>query len=551
MLSRVLPILLLFFLSPMVAEARSSKAEADSAAARAQEATPLIVDSIEIDNRNIYDTSDPEYDNFFFHLANRLHRKTRRHVVEREVLLEVGAPYSSDLADETARNLRERLPIYDAYVYTDTLPNGRLLVRVVTIDQWSLSGGASLRREANETSYWVGATERNFLGLNQYISATYYVESDEDDHSQVYFYDNRILGRPLALSAGYSNDPLSSYQLLALAHPYYKLDQRFSMDASVTNIGGRRDVYDNDRLIAQSEYDGEQFQLGCSIRAGTYLEKGYLAFSYKYHREVTTARYYLDPANHELADRHFPVDSLYHQIRLTTGLARLNFVALRQIDGFGYTEDFGLGSAVALSLTRAMNPDSVVHNAFGMALAQSSKLRIGLVSLAGAGNIWLHRDETLRRQFYLTGRLYNSDLDFFTLAMRFDYLSDWRYTRTDNLELGGDQLRGFDRHFRTGDRRAVLNVEGRVFPGLELLSVIFGGVAFVDLGRTYRSGEDLTLRGFYASVGVGLRVSFERTSRRSLFRCDLAYSEHNGWQVSLSSGQFFDATRDVLALTSR
>ncbi|MCK4461415.1 MAG: hypothetical protein KAW46_06400, partial [candidate division Zixibacteria bacterium] len=91
----------------------------------------------------------------------------------------------------------------------------------------------------------------------------------------------------------------------------------------------------------------------------------------------------------------------------------------------------------------------------------------------------------------------------------------------------------------------------RFFPNIELLSVLFGGVAFVDLGRTYESGESLTWHDFHASVGVGLRVSFERSSRRSLFRCDIAYSEHNGWQVSVSSGQYFSAARDALALTSR
>jgi len=513
-----------------------------------------IVDSIEIDNRNIYDTSDPQYDNFIFRAANRFHRKTRRHIVEREMLLEVGAPYSAELAAETARNLRQRLPIYDAYVYTDSLPGGGLLVRVVTIDQWSLSGGASFRREANELNYWIGVTERNFLGLNQFVSATYFVEASEADHARLSFADNRLFGRPVRLGVDYSDDPRLRFTGLALSHPFYSLSQRISLEAVFRTVGGRRDVYADDSLIAQSDYDGEQINFGGAFRGGGYRQKALLTLQYKYRREATNARFYMsdDSTHRAQADRSFPVDSLYHEVRLLVGLARVDFIALRQIDGFGYTEDFTLGSVAAFSVARAMNPDSVVHNALGFALAQSSRLGVGLVTLAGSGRIWFHRGETLRRQLYLTAHYYNPGLDYLTVALRVDYLADWRMARTDDLILGGEGgLRGFGRYFRTGDRRAVLNAEGRFFPDIQLLSVLFGGAAFVDLGRTFRTGESLTGRDFYASVGLGLRVSFERTSRRSLFRCDIAYSEHNGWQLSISSGQYFSAPDDVLALTSR
>ncbi|MDH4035477.1 MAG: hypothetical protein OEV80_16910, partial [candidate division Zixibacteria bacterium] len=166
-----------------------------------------IVDSIVIINRNIYDTSDPEYESFIFRWANRLHRKTRKWVIGNEVLLESGSPYSSDLADETARNLRRSLPIYDAWIESDTLSDGRLVVRVITIDQWTLSGGVNAKREANEISYSFGLTDRNFLGHNQFVSSTYYVEASETNHARATFADNRLLGKPLRLEVDYSDDP--------------------------------------------------------------------------------------------------------------------------------------------------------------------------------------------------------------------------------------------------------------------------------------------------------------------------------------------------------
>ncbi len=512
-----------------------------------------VVDSILIDNRNIYDTTDPRYDNFIFRLANRFHYKTRRQIVAREVLLEVGVPFSQDLADETARNLRQRLPIYDAWIQTDTLPNGHLLVRVVTIDQWSLSGGASFRRESNEINYWLGATERNFLGLNQMVSATYFVEASETDHVRVAFADNRLFGRPIRFRFDYSDDQRLRFTRVALSHPFYNLSQKVGIDVSLKDIGGRRDVHRDSLLVAQSDYSGEQINLGGAFRHGSYRQKTLIKLQYKYRRETTDDTTYLsdDPDHIELANRSFPIDSLYHEVRLSVGVASLDFVELRRIDGFGYTEDFTLGSAASVNLAHAMNRDSVVHDALGLFLAQSSSLKRGLLTVTGSGRIWFHRGETLRRLFRLTAHYYNPTLDYLTVALRISYLADWRVAQTDDLILGGDSgLRGFSRYFRTGDRRVVMNAEGRFFPDIELLSVLFGGVAFVDLGRTYEAGESLTWRDFYASVGVGLRVSFERSSRSSLFRCDIAYSEHNGWQLSVSSGQYFRAARNALALTS-
>ena len=96
----------------------------------------------------------------------------------------------------------------------------------------------------------------------------------------------------------------------------------------------------------------------------------------------------------------------------------------------------------------------------------------------------------------------------------------------------------------------IMNLEGRVYPNWEILNILFGGPMFVDLGRTFETGESLTWKGYYASVGAGLRVSFEHSSRTSIFRCDIAYSEYYGWQLSVSSEQFFIAARNIMALTS-
>ncbi|MCK4301460.1 MAG: hypothetical protein KAW91_01730 [candidate division Zixibacteria bacterium] len=530
----------------------------------------LFVDSIVIDNRNIYDTENAKYGNFVFKTANALHWTTRKRVVRREVLLRVGEPYSQELAEETARNLRRCLTLYDAWVETSLLPNGHLLVRVVTIDQWSISGGFNVNREGNEVRYQIGVADKNLLGNNQFFDIAYFFREIEDDHLTTHLADNRVFGWPLSLGVDYSNDPLASFQRLAVGRPFYDLSQRFSYSLSAMAVGGRRDIYDDEAKIAQSRYAGDLAGLALAYSTGPHADKIRLKLGYDYRFERSYDKDTLsnDPQDWAAALAGFPRDSLYHRVSAMVGYSRMSFVSLRQIDGFGYTEDFTLGPSVAVKVARAVNSDEVVFDNLGLGLAHTCRFRAGLVRLSCESLIWVTHGTEVRRltdeglirvtrgtvvRRSLTEvalQAYNRPSDVFTVAARANYRMD-RMGNADNLALGGTNgLRGFETYFRNGNRRAVLNVEGRTFPGLELLSVMIGATLFADIGRTWKSGEPFRFRDFDASVGAGLRVSFEKSSKTALFRLDVAYSERNGWQLSIGSGQYFRAATSVLPLTS-
>ena len=127
-----------------------------------------------------------------------------------------------------------------------------------------------------------------------------------------------------------------------------------------------------------------------------------------------------------------------------------------------------------------------------------------------------------------------------TTAFRFIYRSDWRSNNSAGLSLGGKNgLRGFDSNFSTGNRSLLLNLEERFYPGLELLSVLIGGVVFLDIGRTWDVDKPLKIKNFEHSVGVGLRLSMERFTKGELVRIDLAMAQDNSWTLSFGSGQYF------------
>lgn len=533
------------------ADSNGNQVQPDSSAATSL-FDGAIIDSILIENRNIYATDSKEYDNFIFRTANRLHIRSRQSVIRRELVFKEGDRYSSKLAAETERNLRRRLILFDAFVKPERLPDNRLLVRVVTIDQWSLSGGFQYNREGNQTRYQLGATEKNLLGNNQFLSAFYFWDELEGNYFQSRFADNRFYGRPIRVDAAYNDDPLSGNRQFNLGHPYYNLSQDWTFNMSVATIKGRRDVYRDSTRIGQSRYIGDIASAQIGWRTGSYYRKVGLSLTYGYRLRTAFDKdiFGVTPDDSQKVISSFPIDSLYHRLGLSLQIADNKYITLRQIDGFSYTEDITLGQMGDLGFSRAYHPDSLIFSTVSFQVANALWLEPNLLLLVYTGSIQYKGSTTFRRQSMVSIKYYNQPADFMTIAGRVFYQSDWWLGGSDNLNLGGSNgLRGFDKFFKSGNRMAVVNLEGRFYPNIEFLSVILGGAVFVDAGRTWKSDDVLNLQAFQAAVGAGLRISFEKSSKESLVRIDLAYSEYKGWQLSIGTGQYFTASLPRLGLT--
>ena len=335
----------------------------------------LLIDSILIENRNIYDTDTKEYDNFIFRTANSLHIRSRRNVIARELLFKKGDRYSTKLAEETERNLRRRLILFDAFVKPERLSDDRLLVRVITIDQWSLSGGFQYSREGNQTRYQLGATEKNLLGNNQFLSAFYFWDEIEGNYFQSRFVDNRFYGRSIQVDAGYNDDPLAGIRQLSLGHPYYNLSQDWTASLNVAAINGRRDVYRDATKIGQSSYTGDIAAAQVGWRTGSYYRKMGVGLAYGYRLRTVSDKEIIgvSPADSLTVNNSFPTDSLYHLIGLSLQIADNNYITLRQIDGFSYTEDMTLGQMGEIGFSRAYHPDSLVFSTVSLQVADEGR----------------------------------------------------------------------------------------------------------------------------------------------------------------------------------
>jgi outer membrane protein assembly factor BamA len=514
----------------------------------------VIIDSISVEARNIFDTKTAQYDRWMFRMANKFHLTTKSRIIGAELLFAVGEPFSWELAYETERNLRNRLSLYDALVTPSRLSDGRLLVEVITIDVWSLSGGVNITREGGETDYDVTVKDRNLFGLNQFLSFHYTDLASEKAFVSGTFHDNRLGGHPVLLQASMSNSDLNNYITVGIARPYYSLSDRASGSLFVSKEGGRFDQYDDTVLLGQNHFDGSRFLIGGSYRFGNRVRKLTASAKYGYTDERTTNTTIFAATHADSQDvlSSLPRDSSFHSINFGMSLSNERYRELRRIDRFTKIEDIPVGLYMVTQAGKARTRSMNLYDLFLGGVSYTLHHPGGVVYVSAESQWWSTDQVQLRRKTAASFRWYYYRPSFVTFALHGTHREDDVQTAGDPLVLGGKSgLRGYDTRFLTGHRVMVLGAESRFFPGLEILSAPIGGVFFVDAGRVWQKEEPFRFRDFYLSAGIGLRIAPERVSSGRPIRIDLAYSKKVGWSLSISTGQYFSLLSDNFLLTSR
>lgn len=499
----------------------------------------LIIDSIVIDNRNIYDTTRARRNTLLFRTANRLHVVTRRKVIHRELLIKVGEPFSLELARETARNLRTRFELYDARLWGRELPNGHLVVHLETIDQWSTFAKLKFSQESDKTGFRFGLEERNLAGYNQLIGFDYVNPGDESAYLTARFNDQRLFGLPYSFRLEYNDNPEFIVRRLTFSRPYYNLNQRWSFGLGLTDIKGRRDFFVDSLLVAQSRRKGDRFTGFVEQRWGSYREKLGVNLAYTYFFERSFDARIIDSS--EFMDGMIARDTTYHYLQLSAFLQSVNYVRLQRINGMGYPEDFVAGRKYSVSIGRAFDSglEDDLYDRIEFAGAETHLLNKNLAIASFRRALWIKEGDDIQVLTQASLRWYNYRFKYMTTALRLRYQKLTREDELDLLSLGGrNGIRGYGELFLTGNKLVTFNAETRLFFGLDILTALFGGVIFWDAGRiwSYRDEQEST---WYHSFGVGLRISLEKSSRSQIVRIDLARARDSRWELLITTGQYF------------
>jgi hypothetical protein len=508
------------------------------------------IDSVIIVNKNIFETDSAEYNYWPFRLANKLHIRTRKFVIERELLLKRGDFFSRSLADETERNLRALPFLWSAEVELYQDANGRNIMKVTTSDTWTLLVGPSINHSASETTFRLRFEEQNLFGLGQFLSFRYFFRNFDDNYHVVSFRENRLLNSRYFLEIYHSTDPEAGLKGIIFGRPLYSLDTKVSFRSSFFDENRRDDYYSHGKVTSRVRVTGDQANFEGYYRFGTYTSKIMTGISLKYRNMnvVDSARF--SPAGENTNTSidsgrfRFPVDSLYYEIEPEFSIQNLNYAKAFRINSYGRVEDIRMinGCLISLGWADDINSRRDLYRTVTLQCNFSKYYNSNLVYVGLYRKFWYSGGIDFRKTLSISIKYYNNALTWLTPVIRMSYDEDYRWDKSAVLYLGENNgLRGYPKNFSTGSRRLYGNVENRLFSGIQVFSVDIGAAQFSDFGCCWIQGTDIKTRDILWSVGGGLRLGIEKISATGIFRLDFAYAgQLKTWQISFGLGQYFE-----------
>jgi hypothetical protein len=480
------------------------------------EAEGATIGEIRVDARNIFDLTDPREDNGFYRFVNLLHITTRPTVVARQLLFKTGDKLSTRAVDESERILRANKYVYDVDIRPAAYHDGVVDIDVITRDTWTLDLVVTFSHSGGANSSRFGLTEYNLLGTAATLGV--FQTSTPDRHgTQFAFTYPQAFDHWTQVSYlnGHFND--GSLQTAAINRPFYSLDTRWAAGANWLDNDRTDSIYNAGDVVSKFHHHVESAQASGGWSPG--LVDGW---AQRFSGGVTMQddKYAMEAG--EIAPSPFPVD---HELRgpfLLYELVRDDFVKMRNHDQIGRTEIVPFGTDFTAQVTQSSKAWGASTNAWLYALNWSDAFTmpwdhdlfataVAERTLASTGEPLSHQGFTLR--YYWPQGAHTA----LFVALAGDRLGS--AAAPDQLQLGGDTgLRGYPMRYQEGEKRALVTLEERYYTDwypFRLFRV--GGAAFYDRGRAWGGVNQNTVNGGWLSdVGVGLRLSLDRTFARVL-----------------------------------
>jgi hypothetical protein len=231
------------------------------------EAEGALVGEIEFDTLDVFDPRNPKEHNWFFRTANTLHVVTKESVLRRLLLFREGEPYSAQALAETERVLRQAGYLFDARVLPVAYEDGRVRVRVVTRDVWTLQVGVSVGRSGGENTSSFGVADSNLLGFGKEV--TLERSSDVDRTSVLYRYrDPNIGGTRFRLLLGYQDNSDGFQRQFSFDRPFFSLSTRWSAGVGLLNFDRVDSLYTLGEVRDQFRHVEDNYGIGAGFSRG-------------------------------------------------------------------------------------------------------------------------------------------------------------------------------------------------------------------------------------------------------------------------------------------
>jgi len=492
------------------------------------EAAGAIIGRVEIITRNIFDQSDPREGNGLFRLANRLHIRTKHATIQAQLLFASGEKYLGRKLAETERTLRLLSYVYDARVVPVRYADGKVDIRVITKDVWTLSPGISLSRSGGTNDTKFSLADSNFLGWGKALQLSHGSTVDRTS-STVTWMDPNVLGSHWTSALAYSEASDGSTRAAVVTHPFYSLDAPWSTKISAITFDRRISRYNLGNIVDQFNDNESSYELSGGVSNG--LIDGWTkrwTFGMRYDRNlfypspITTVPAKVLPPDRTLSYPFTGFDILQDNYKKVgdenqIGRAEDLYFGTEVTGEIGYSSSaFGADRDAVMLAAKALHGFDLPHEQQLFLTGDfSSRLEQGrarnLVADAAARYYWRWREDWL-------------------LYAAFSGTTTHRLDPDAQLLIGGDSgLRGYPLRFESGTSRALFTLEQRVFTDwFPFRLVRVGGAVFADVGRTWGTGViGNSDPGLLKDLGFGLRLGNTRSGLGNVLHVDFAFPLSN------------------------
>src|SRR5580698_463861 len=240
---------------------------ADVPSDAALEAAGAIIGRVEIATRNIFDESDPRETNGLFRLADRLHIRTKHATIHAQLLFASGDKYLARKLAETERALRLLSYIYDARIVPVHYADGKVDIKVITKDVWTLSPGLSFGRAGGSNSTNFNLQDTNFLGWGKALQVSHGSTVDRTSDT-IGWADPNVFGSRWTSQLTYSDSSDGSNRSLQVMHPFYSLDAPWSTKITALKFDRTVSRYNLGNIVDQFNDNESAYELSGGVSSG-------------------------------------------------------------------------------------------------------------------------------------------------------------------------------------------------------------------------------------------------------------------------------------------
>jgi outer membrane protein assembly factor BamA len=505
------------------------------------EAEGAVIGEIRVNPQNIFDLADPREDKFLYRIANALHIVTRPRLIERILLFKRGDRVSARLLAESERLLRQTGLFHTVTIRPVAYENGQVIVEVLTKDTWTLDPGLSVSRTGGVNAGRIELEEKNALGSGISLGISRRTNVDRTENS-FQFTDNHFITPWTKLDYTYHDASDGKSQSLSVQRPFFALDSRWSAGASGTQFDRIEPVYVSGMNVGEYRHRQNAAEVFYGLSEGLingWTRRHTVGLMYEENKyDVVQDRSPPGPipANLDLAVPFYRFQAIEDRFRTIVNMNRI-----------GRTEDITTGMQLSGQIGRSLRVLGSSKEQWVYALNASDgyqPLGGNSLLLGGAGVSGRYAGSSEQQRWSANSRFfhwYEGGRALFAQAT----IDAIRNADVPNsLLLGGEEgLRGYPLRYQSGERRAILQVEGRQYTDWYPFRLIrVGGAAFFDAGRAWGGTNTNSANpGWLSDVGIGLRFVNDRSAFGNVLHIDLAFPLNRGdpnlrkWQFSVQT----------------